>query len=594
MLNPNGWLLHKQIPACYRSPVLSRFGNEFRSPEFHEPATHGFVLIASWLFLIGVWARPRLHAVEVLLIVALGCGSLLAVRNIPIFALVVAPMLAAGMSELWRSILVFRRGSAGCRSASVLLLLACCSCYAGNSIPNLSGVSGPQDGSLPQMADSETVYAPDPRHLWNRLFVAFYERNVRYPVGYRQARSDWVPERIGPNVLDPPLGIHPSFLLETGVFERCNAVCDEFLRMHGEELSTNPLQRAVLQRDLWAVFDVLQTEQEDCLRNYGETPAPLTEEQQMRRAILSRKIGVIIGRLALPMRQIETLPDTYSEAVDSGAFPIHPGGQREADYVPEDLCETNSPWVEVLPARNKLFDHSMIVRGRSVFRVFLRPPSDAGASAAFSAWLQQIEHAERLQAGAAERPDVSPELRSVASQNMPVGTQMALLREMLLVNDQKKIVPSHIVESLQLRCYLGRPSDPAELSQLFEEFVLDRPFLFQNKQGGLRPTAFSTPVFFGYMALGRLAVNQKGEILPLEPFPQSCIRCHVQPQPGGEHLPESYFPNRPPRIASFARPIRFARSDTESAEQQTILWKSSQPEFLELVKYIGAEAGHDK
>src|SRR5436309_2048584 len=46
-------------------------------------------------------------------------------------------------------------------------------------------------------------------------------------------------------------------LLEDEPFARCNALLDEFISWHGATLIHEPLKRALLQRDLWAVFDVL-------------------------------------------------------------------------------------------------------------------------------------------------------------------------------------------------------------------------------------------------------------------------------------------------------------------------------------------------
>jgi len=101
---------------------------------------------------------------------------------------------------------------------------------------------------------SESIYDPDPNHLWNRLFVAFYRQKI---VSYADhARKKTVANWVGPGVLDPPLGDHPRFLLDDEPFARCDAVLDEFLSQHGAERIREPLKRAVLQRDLWAVFDV--------------------------------------------------------------------------------------------------------------------------------------------------------------------------------------------------------------------------------------------------------------------------------------------------------------------------------------------------
>src|SRR5947209_5849268 len=91
-----------------------------------------------------------------------------------------------------------------------------------------------------------SAYDPDPHHPWNRLFGAFYVHDIEYA----NTTSPFRPNSLGPDVLDPPLGIHPRFLLDQEPFDRCNAALDEFLTTHAEQLFHDPLRRAILQRDL--------------------------------------------------------------------------------------------------------------------------------------------------------------------------------------------------------------------------------------------------------------------------------------------------------------------------------------------------------
>lgn len=94
LANPNGWHLHAHIVAFLREPVIAKFANEFRSPNFHSGAMRGFLLELLVLGLLLLVARPRWRATDLLLVVVWGYFALQAVRNIPIFAIVVTPMLA--------------------------------------------------------------------------------------------------------------------------------------------------------------------------------------------------------------------------------------------------------------------------------------------------------------------------------------------------------------------------------------------------------------------------------------------------------------------------------------------------------------------
>src|SRR5262249_19556141 len=130
----------------------------------------------------------------------------------------------------------------------------------------------------------------------------------------------------------------------------------------------------------------------------------------------------------------------------------------------------------------------------------------------------------------------------------PVGTQVALLRELLAIDDRGKVKPTRFIESVQLRVYRavpkGDPAHPEGFDDLagkqdFYEFRIARKDLFAGTAGGLH-------------AVG----PQHGELIPL-PTPQpdapfeenppvrparsgtlaSCSGCHSRP---GIHSVEAY------------------------------------------------------
>jgi len=98
LINPNGWRLHAHIVEFLREPVLAKFANEFRSPNFHSGAMRGFLLQLLTLGALLILVRPRLRATDVLLIGVWGYLALQTVRNVPIFAIIVTPILG----EHWR------------------------------------------------------------------------------------------------------------------------------------------------------------------------------------------------------------------------------------------------------------------------------------------------------------------------------------------------------------------------------------------------------------------------------------------------------------------------------------------------------------
>jgi hypothetical protein len=366
-----------------------------------------------------------------------------------------------------------------------MVLLGCLCSW----LPNARAEPNEQNNSL----HSVGIYHHDPNHLWNRLFVTFYRQQISM---YRSPadRSRTEQRRIGPDVLDPPVG---SFLLDDAPFANANLILDEFLNKQGARLIDDPVKRVTLQRDLWAVFDLLAS-----TTSTNVLQRPLTSAQQQRRLVLRGKVAQIIRSLALARVQIEKLPDTYDAAIRSGAFSNKPD---ETNFLPSDLFAANSGWVEVQTGRHLLM-HTAAAGGRSLFRTFVKLPP--GSSNVLGDYIRR---------GAVERGTGTP-----PSRLLPVGTQMLLLREMIGLDENLQMAPTRIVESVQFR---------TTRKGWFSEFLiaheaeLNRGLLFQDKQGGLRPILNGEPRIVGFgMPDGLL--DDKGNASPLVAFPKTCGACH--------------------------------------------------------------------
>jgi hypothetical protein len=90
---------------------------------------------------------------------------------------------------------------------------------------------------------------------------------------------------------------------------RALALADEFLRTHAERQITDPTRRAILQRDLWAVFN--WADQSD----HADLPL------QAERHELMTRMAPVIRRLALSPDEFPSLPDTYARALEGHEFP---------------------------------------------------------------------------------------------------------------------------------------------------------------------------------------------------------------------------------------------------------------------------------
>jgi len=87
-----------------------------------------------------------------------------------------------------------------------------------------------------------------------------------------------------------------------------------------------------------------------------------------------------------------------------------------------------------------------------------------------------------------------PELLNLALPQFPVGTQVALVRQAIVIDNEGKLVPTGLTESVQLRVYhaitpgtqyMNYINGPSSHDQDFFEFRMHRPELLAQHSGGL-------------------------------------------------------------------------------------------------------------
>jgi len=376
-----------------------------------------------------------------------------------------------------------------------------------------ASVSGPE-GS-PQAV---TLYDPSPGHIWNRLHDVLLVREG--PTGIRH----------GADSLDPLLWLNSKHLLAAPSHQRALRVLDEFLHTHAENLIRDPLKRAILQRDLWAVFDW-------SVQQRPERPGETEYEPEKRE--LQARLAAVLRQIALTSKQIESLPDNYAQAVASGDFgKAYDPAHRDRAFMPPDLFEQHGPWVEIEGAGDLepvASQHVSSVSGRSRFLVFIRLPQGRKATFEYLKTLWNFPQPWVVRRGVPEQAEVNPNLPS-----FPAGTEVALVRQMTLFDDQGKLIPAPLTESVQIRVYRsittaqeehpesGFKENIAKSGQDFYEIRLSRPQLFANKGGGLRAVGQEEREFLIFQAQGHDEVEDS-ERWPLEKYPailQLCVACH--------------------------------------------------------------------
>jgi hypothetical protein len=362
-----------------------------------------------------------------------------------------------------------------------------------------------------------SVYNPDPDHPWNRVFRQLYRRVASNGQEY------------GSDELDPLLWQDTTYLLDGVSHEQTVQVLDEFLSTHAENLIREPLKRAMFQRDLWAVFDWLASQAE---------PFPV------QRQALEARLAQMIKRVALSKEEILSLPDNYRLAVGSNTFPAsvqadHP----EIAFLPADIFQADSAWVPMGREGGPIaitHTEAFPFYGHSVFLVFLRSPSGRAATLDF--------------------------IESLNTQPKPataIGSEVALVRRMLLIDEQGDLVLSPLVETVQIRHF-----SPA---QSFHEFELSRARLFDDLEGGL---VLKPDLFMLFMGHGD--VFQNPDIPELRAaIPDICKGCHSEYPPifnsGNTQSILSYSREKFP-LADNEQAILFPTTWAEEA-QTVITWK---------------------
>lgn len=347
-----------------------------------------------------------------------------------------------------------------------------------NNLPpqgNEERIATPTLAQITQFQVEETnwdVYDTDPNHLWNRVFRQLYQRTARG-------------EEYGSNELDPLLWFDTTFVFKERFYQQTIDVLDEFLNANGETLITDPLKRAMFQHDMWAVFDWIVSREWEF--------ASQSLELQFR-------ISQIIKRLALSKEQILSLPNNYQQAIEAQIFQTDFQIENpENAYLPADLFQLNSAWVPVGRENGPIaLTHTNIspFLGRSVFLVFLSSPNGREATLDFVTSLQA-------------------EIQPIT----PIGTEVALVRRMLLISDRGELILSPLIETLQIRRFNPH--------QTFYEFEVNRKQLFNNFAGGLTP---KKEIFLLFMSHGDVFENTHSSDLKAT-IPSICLGCHFDYPP---------------------------------------------------------------
>jgi hypothetical protein len=363
------------------------------------------------------------------------------------------------------------------------------------------------------------LYDADPGHVANRLYRALYSWK-----GDQEATpSHWPRQKV----------TYDSASLKS--------LLDELLQLNVAKEFPDPVKRVFLQRDLWMAFDWLA--QQPAVAG-GENP------------VIQRKLARGIEHLALPLAQLRQLPDNYEEQLGSDAYPIEfDHGAPNTPYLPAGLFARTGSWIMVgdRDTRGVLtMQHLDFFRGHNAYMVFVRLPAGRAAT---------IGYLNKLTTAAMSHSKLPL---------LPEGSQMALLSQVMAVDDKGMPFPTTITENVQIRVY-RKPKDSltkAEDAQSLFEFRLDRAALFAHKAVTLRPVGAKDTDWESINYLGQ----KKGDSDNKAMIMSSCFDCHNEP--GAESF-KTFSEMR----AAGSQIRQMTLSSRSQEVGRTVTWKKHQLDF---------------
>jgi hypothetical protein len=267
-----------------------------------------------------------------------------------------------------------------------------------------------------------TLYDPDPNHLWNRLHQALHVRLTEMNNPEKEQALLPGDQSYLAYELDALLWPNRSTFLRFGEpHKTALAVLDEFLAKDGEKLVKEPIKRAFLQRDLWALFDWTRS---------WPTDVPGRD--------LRTRLAKAIQRVALSPEEIKALPDNFAAVAAT----------KKLEGFPVDLWDIRGPWVLIGDVNKNTRTitpvHDSFFGGRSTFFVFMLAGDGRDKTIQF--------------------------VKQLNENTKPAQGPVALVRRTLLIDNQGRIRLTPITETVQIRDYPGE-----------QEFKLNRKDFLEGK-----------------------------------------------------------------------------------------------------------------
>jgi hypothetical protein len=387
------------------------------------------------------------------------------------------------------------------------------------------------------------IFDSDPNHIWNRTHSCLFVRHSADGTEY------------GADTLDPLLWPQTQHLLTGDSHDRALACLDEFLRSHAERAVQDPLKRAIFQRDLWAVFDWAAT----------------GDDLPQQRRELETRLAEAMRRVAITPEQVRALPDTYAAAVAARKFataynPKNP----EQPFLPPELFRSDGPWV-CLSAYSEKPTAIVHFSGRSRFLVFMRLPDGRDATLKY---VRKLRSSGDPPLVVGEGRESNMDFLNLALPQFPSGTQVALVRQAIIIDNGGNLAPTALTESVQLRVYhavtpgtrfMNYSNGPASHDQDFFEFRMSRAGLFGNVNGGLVAVHPGEKEYATFMTHGMDDFEPRAPLEVQSVVLKRCPGCHSD---SGIHSVQS-------RVQWMQSPVGEGRLGNDESSSDAIAWETN-------------------
>jgi hypothetical protein len=259
----------------------------------------------------------------------------------------------------------------------------------------------------------------------------------------------------------------PSQVLSEPRFSELTSALREAI---DETRNRSPIERALMQADVWAAYDMLYVKQPD-----DATSALLDLLRQF------------VRKLALSSHEIKSLKSNYSLAVSGSKLP--------------DLFSTDTGWLEIALLQRR--HHDDTVRYRRAARVFVKPRTPPSDPAQFVESLKQNQHHDQVEA-------------------------VALVVQNLLIDASGRVVPSPLFSDVQLRLFKNDPKTSATSAELQQFELSRRKLLTEPMSGGFVEYSATSPAYMSTAGndYDFATPISEADAPVLVPLRTRCAQCH--------------------------------------------------------------------